>query len=156
MMPAGRFRYCADPACISAGVIYVIGRWMLRPYGIGGDLLSGYLNDLLCLPLFLPLILYVQRRLGLRQHDLPPRMWEIIQHWLIFSLVFEIILPLSPHLFRTTRDPLDSLAYLAGGLMAWLWWRLSSDSGAARFCRDQSRASILVPECSLASTRLSS
>jgi hypothetical protein len=131
MMASGRFRYWADPACISAAVTYVIGRWMLKPYGIGGDLVSGYLNDLLCLPMFLPLILYVQRRLGLREHDLPPRMWEIVQHWIIFSVVFEIILPMFPNLFRSTRDALDSVAYLAGGLTAWLWWR-SGEAGKKR------------------------
>jgi hypothetical protein len=85
----------------------------------------GYLNDLLCLPLFLPLILFVQKLLRLRRHDDPPRLWETVQHAIIFSVIFEVILPRYPQYFRTTADPLDALAYLVGGLVAWLIWRRS-------------------------------
>jgi hypothetical protein len=35
---------------------------------------------------------------------------------------FEVILPRFPQYFRTTADPLDVLAYLAGGTLAWIWW----------------------------------
>jgi len=108
-------------------VIYAVNRWLLKPHGLSGTFGVWYLNDVLCLPLFLPMILYVQRRIGLRRHDGPPRMWEILQHWAIFSVVFEVILPRLPQCFRTTADPLDVLAYLIGGMMAWMWWRRSAD-----------------------------
>jgi len=122
-MRRGRFRYFADPICISAIIIYAVNRFLLKPHGIGGTFGSWYLNDVLCLPLFLPMILYVQRRIGLRTHDGPPRMWEVLQHWAIFSVVFEIILPRFPQYFRTVADPMDVMAYLIGGMFAWMWWR---------------------------------
>ena len=121
-----QFRYFADPICISAVLLYLLNRFCLKPNGIGGMFGSCYFNDLLCLPLFLPMILWVQGRLRLRLHDHPPRMWEILQHWVIFSVLFEVILPRYPQYFHTTTDPLDVAAYLAGGVLAWLWWRKST------------------------------
>lgn len=117
------FRYVADPVCVGSMVIYAVNRWLLKPYGIGGWFARGYLNDLLCLPLFLPIILGVQRLVRLRMHDGPPHMWEVLQHWVIFSVLFEIILPQYPQYFRTTADEMDAVAYLAGGLLAWGCWR---------------------------------
>lgn len=136
------FRYLVDPLCISALLIYPMNRWLLKPHGIGGTFASCYLNDLLCLPLFLPMILYVQRRLGLRRHDGPPRMWEILQHWAIFSIVFELILPRLPQYFRSVADGKDVLAYLAGGMAGWLFWHwrdwLHCESPAPLYCRTRS------------------
>jgi hypothetical protein len=116
------FRYFADPLCVGALVVYAMNRWLFKPYGIGGEFGRCYLNDVLCLPLLLPMILYLQRRLGLRRHDAAPLLWEMLQHWLVFSVVFELILPLYPQWFRSTADPLDVAAYLAGGISGWLWW----------------------------------
>ena len=83
----------------------------------------GYLNDLLCLPLFVPIISYIQPLLGLRNNDVPPKLLEVLQNWLVFSIIFEVILPRFPNMFRTTADPWDVLAYLGGGLAALLFWR---------------------------------
>lgn len=122
MRTARGFRYIADPICIGLLLIYALNRWLLKPHGIGGAFTQGYLNDVLCLPLFLPMILKVQRLLRIRNHDGPPRVWEILQHWVIFSVLFEIVLPQYPQYFRTTADEMDVVAYLAGGLIAWAWW----------------------------------
>ena len=111
------FRYAADPVCVGAVLLYAVNRWALKPHGVGGAFTHGYLNDVLCLPLFLPPILFAQRLLRLRRHDGRPRLWEVLQHWLVFSLVFEVVLPRYPQWFRTTADPLDVVAYLAGGLV---------------------------------------
>jgi hypothetical protein len=127
-MAPRHFRYFADPICIAALIIYPINRWVLKPYGLSGAFGTCYLNDLLCLPLFLPMILYVQRRIGLRLHDGPPRMWEILQHWAIFSVLFEAILPRYPRYFRSVADPVDVVAYLAGGITAWLCWQWMTNS----------------------------
>ena len=99
-----------------------LNRWYLKPHHIGGLFRIGDLNDVLCLPLFLPIILGLQRLLRIRQHDGYPRLWEMLQNWLIFSILFEVILPRFPQYFRTTSDPFDVLAYLAGGTLAWIWW----------------------------------
>jgi len=136
------FRYFADPICVSALVIYAANRWLLKPNDIGGTFGSCYLNDVLCLPLFLPMILRVQRWMRLRKHDEPPRMWEILQHWSIFSIVFEVILPMFPQSFRTTRDPMDVVAYLIGGVIAWLWWRTTP----ADFGFESTRGLYLCPD----------
>ena len=120
------FRYLADPVCITALALYALNRFVLKPHHIGGWFTHGYLNDLLCLPLFVPMILRAQNLLGLRPHNAFPRLWEILQHWLIFSLVFQVILPRFPHSFTSAGDPYDILAYLAGGLLASTYWTLAS------------------------------
>jgi hypothetical protein len=116
-----RFRYVADPVCITALVLYCCNRWIIKPMA-GGGFSADYLNDVLCLPLFLPPILWVQKRLNLRPGDHRPRLWEVLQHWAVFSVVFELVVPRLPG-FRSTADAWDVVAYLAGGLAAYFFWR---------------------------------
>lgn len=142
------FRYWLDPICLLSVAIYALGRWYLKPHHIGGLFTIGYLNDVICLPLFLPIILGLQRILGIRRHDGYPRLWEMLQNWAIFSVLFEVILPRFPQYFRTTGDPLDVLAYLAGGTLAWIWWSFRArrrDPGRKQSAHDQpGRAEILI------------
>lgn len=121
-----RFQYFADPVCIAALAIYTASRFYLKPAHVGGWLVHDYLNDFLCLPLFLPMILQVQRWLRIRRDDGYPRAWEIAQHWAIFSIMFEIVLPRFPATFHTVADPWDVVAYLLGGLTAWGCWRIAA------------------------------
>ena len=125
------FRYLADPVCLAAVALYVINRCVLKSHGWGGTITHGYVNDVLCLPLFLPGILYAQRLLRLRDHDCYPRAWEIVHHWAVFSLVFEVVTPRFPAVFRTTADVFDVAAYLVGGALAWCYWRVAAKRGAA-------------------------
>jgi hypothetical protein len=127
---------------LTAGSIvgWAVNRWVLKPNHIGGAFTQGYLNDVICLPLFLPIILLVQRLLKFRENDNPPRAWEIVQHAIIFSIVFEVILPRYPEHFRTTADPLDAVAYLAGGLGAWPIWHSHGVSFAIRKWLSQAAA----------------
>ncbi len=119
-----RFHYYTDPICIACLMIYPLNRWVLKPHHIGGWFTHGYLNDVICLPLFVPMILYAQRLIGLRRHDGYPRWWDILQHWAIFSIIFECIIPRMPHSFDSISDPWDVVAYLVGGVAAvWLWSR---------------------------------
>jgi hypothetical protein len=129
-----QFRYFTDPLCFATIVFYAANRWLFKPWDLSGEFGRCYLNDVLCLPMLLPMILCVQRRLGVRRHDAPPRLWEVVQHCLVFSVVFELILPSYPQWFRSTADPLDVVAYLAGGVGAWLWW-----SGRAGVVRPRGR-----------------
>ena len=99
------FRYFADSICIGSLLLYPLNRFYLKPHHIGGWFTHGYLNDVICLQLFLPMILFAQRVLGLRRHDGHPRAWEIAQHWAIFSVVFEEVLPRFGGTFDTTADP---------------------------------------------------
>jgi hypothetical protein len=116
------FAYVADPVCVAAAILYALNRWFLKPHHIGGWFTAGYLNDVLCLPLFLPAILLAQRVVGVRPKNAYPRAWEMLQHWVIFSVAFEVVLPRFPRVYRTTADPLDVVAYLAGGLLAQAVW----------------------------------
>ena len=74
---------------------------------------------MLLIPCALPVALWLQRRLGLREHDRPPSNAEIALHLLVWSVLFEVI---GPHIMRTTGDPLDVLAYIVGGIAAAFWW----------------------------------
>ena len=118
-----KFHFFGDPICLASMIFYAVNRWYFKPHDIGGAFTQGYVNDLLCLPLFLPLILGVQRMIGLRKHDAPPRMWEVVQHAIIFSILFEVVLPRYPRQFHTTADPWDAIADLVGGVTAWFCWR---------------------------------
>jgi hypothetical protein len=103
-------------------VIYVLNRWVLKPHHLGGWFVHDYLNDLLCLPIFLPIILRLQSALRIRRHHRPPTLLEVIHNWIIFSIVFEVALPrLSA--FNSVADPMDCVAYLVGGIAAYLFWK---------------------------------
>ena len=103
-------------------MIYVLNRWVLKPNHIGGWLVHDYLNDLLCLPIFLPIILRLQSALGIRRHNLPPTFFELIHNWVIFSVLYYFVFPrLSA--FSSVADPWNSVAYLIGGVAAYVWWR---------------------------------
>jgi len=120
------FRYFTDPACVISLIIYPINRFYLKPHHIGGWFTHGYLNDVLCLPLFVPMILYVQHIVGLRRHVRFPSLWEIFQSWAAFVLVFQVITPRYPKVFITAGDPFDILAYLVGGIVAGIYWHIAS------------------------------
>jgi hypothetical protein len=102
-------------------VVYALGRWVLKPEHLGGWFVHDYLNDVICLPLFLPIILGIQRRLRIRRHDLPPTLFEVAHNWVVFSVLFELILP-RLRCFDSIADPWDAVAYLIGGIGACVWW----------------------------------
>jgi hypothetical protein len=53
-------------------------------------------------------------------HDRIPSLREVGRLFLVWSLAAEVV---APSLFEhCTSDPLDVLAYAAGGLFAWFWW----------------------------------
>ncbi len=107
-----------DPVCLSACLLYAAIRWLVLPH-MGGALLHGQLNDLLLIPAALPLVLWLQRLLGIRDHDRPPLWSEIGVHLVVWSLLFEVV---GPRLMPVTGDVLDVLAYATGGLASGLWW----------------------------------
>jgi len=113
-----RFGYWRDPMFLLCCGLYALNRWMLKPQ-LHSGFLHGQFNDLLLIPCALPLVLWVQRVLGLRTHDLPPTVFEIISHLAVWSVLFEFI---GPRVFPVTGDPLDVLVYFAGGVFAAMWW----------------------------------
>lgn len=114
-----RFRYARDPLCLLACAGYGLNRWLL-PLAWKGWFLRGYFADTLLIPAALPLILWVQRRTGLRTADLRPDWREILLHLVMWSVAAELV---APHLFaRATGDPWDVAAYTGGALISGLIW----------------------------------
>jgi hypothetical protein len=115
-----RFGYIGDPLCLVACALYVLNRFWLRAH-VGGPFLTGYFNDLLFIPAALPLVLWVQRRLGVRADDRPPRWREIGMHAAMWSIVAEGVMP--QLIQRATGDWHDVVAYAAGAVVAGCWWQ---------------------------------
>jgi len=113
------FRYLADPLFLLACSLYAVNRWALKPR-IHSAFLHDHFNDLLLMPCALPILLFLQRRLGLRDHDDAPTLGEIVLYASVWSVLFEVI---GPHLMRwTVGDPWDAVCYFAGGIVAAAWW----------------------------------
>src|SRR5438067_252370 len=114
-----RFRYWADPLFLVCCGAYALNRWLLKPH-FHSAFLHGYFNDLLLIPCALPPVLWLQRQVGLRQHDRPPQFFETVFHVAVWSVLFEMI---GPHLIRrATGDSMDMAAYALGGVFALAWW----------------------------------
>jgi hypothetical protein len=113
-----RFRYAFDPLCVGACAFYALNRWALKPHWHSGFLHSHF-NDLLFIPAALPPVLWLQRRLGLRAQNTPPDAGEIALHFVVWSVMAEIV---APHFVRATGDWRDVCAYAVGALAAWAWW----------------------------------
>lgn len=120
-----RFAYAVDPLCLVACTGYAVNRWALRPAGwASGPFMRGHFNDLLLIPAALPVLLWLQRRLGLRAADTSPTWREIALHLVVWSIAAEVIAPRLWH--RSTGDWLDVVAYTAGALIAGCWWQIAS------------------------------
>ena len=83
--------------------------------------LHGHLDDTLLIPAALPVVLWIQRRTSLRNHDRPPSFMEIASHTLIWTLICKFIGPLAWH--WGAEDPWDVLCFVCGGLVSWILWQ---------------------------------
>jgi len=114
-----RFGYWRDPAFIVGCCAYTVNRWLIKPH-FHSTFFHGHFNDLWLIPCALPPVLWLQRRIGLRKHDLPPTLAEIAFHLVVWSVLFEYLGPkIMPW---TTGDPLDVIAYAIGAIVAACWW----------------------------------
>jgi hypothetical protein len=116
-------RYLRDPLFLFCLALYFVNRWWLKrlfPAGFFHD----SLNDLICIPFWVPIMLWLMRRAGLRDNDAPPQWYEILLPVLVWSAVFEVVLPrLGPFQRLAIADPADVLCYVLGALGAALFWR---------------------------------
>jgi hypothetical protein len=75
---------------------------------------------------WVPIMLFIQRRLGLRDDDASPHARELVIPLIVWSWLFEIILPETGLLGdRCVADHLDVLYYAIGAVFAgffWKWW----------------------------------
>jgi hypothetical protein len=117
------FRYLRDPLFLACLIGYFLNRFVLKHLTHGGFFHDSF-NDLICIPFWLPLMLWGMRRTKLRSDDAPPRGEEILIPLLLWSYVFEIYLPrvrFFSHL--ATSDYRDIFCYTAGAFLAMLFWR---------------------------------
>jgi hypothetical protein len=70
-----RFGYLRDRLFVAAVAGYALNRWLLKPR-LSSPFLHDHFNDLLLIPAALPVVLWVQRVMGLRKHDLAPSWTE--------------------------------------------------------------------------------
>lgn len=114
------FLYARDPLCLLACAGYALNRWLV-PHAWKGWFLRGHFNDLLLIPAALPLLLWLQRRCGLRPADVRPQWSEILLHLAVWSITAELI---APRLFAgATGDAWDIAAYTGGAILSGLLWR---------------------------------
>jgi hypothetical protein len=117
------FRYHRDPLFLLGCAAYAVNRWLIKPH-VHTGFMHNHFNDCWLIPCALPLVLLIQRALGLRPHDDPPRLSEIVPHLVFWSILFKGI---GPKIFPWAAPDLwDIPCYWAGGLMAWVWWNRES------------------------------
>ncbi|NQT61621.1 MAG: hypothetical protein HQ556_01570 [Candidatus Marinimicrobia bacterium] len=104
-------------AGVSAG-IFAINRLLLIPLFPELGFFRKYFGDVLALPVYLPLSYYLAWRLGLIMDDFQIKITHVLGAGIIFSLLFEGLIPFIDE--SSTRDPMDILAYFAGGLVLYI------------------------------------
>ena len=72
-----RFLYLRDPLFLLCVLTYFVNRFVLKAIWTTG-FIHEHLNDLICLPFWVPILLFAQRRVGLRDNDDPPRSAELV------------------------------------------------------------------------------
>lgn len=120
------FRYLRDPLFLFCLALYFLNRLLLKPHihgGIIGAFLHGSLNDLICIPFWVPIMVWMMHKMGLRASDRPPQGAEILIPLLLWSWFFELVLP-NISFFRhlAVCDPNDILCYTMGTLLAVIFW----------------------------------
>jgi hypothetical protein len=126
------FRYLRDPLFLCVFAIYA-AHCLAKRLEVSPWWLRFYLNDVICIPFWIPILLWASRRLRLRIHDCPPQPLEIVLPLLVWSAVFEVWLP-TTSLWRDKAfaDPFDVTAYALGAWLAyrfWNWWYRSEGEG---------------------------
>jgi len=119
-----RFGYVRDPLFLACVATYALNRFILKPH-LATPFLHEHLNDLICIPFWVPIMLLLQRAIGLRAAgDGPPRAGEILIPLIVWSWAFELWLPYTAW-GRTwcTTDPWDVFYYSLGALGAAVFWR---------------------------------
>jgi len=118
-----RFLYLRDPLFIISFVLYWLNRWIIKPHSHSG-FFHNHFNDLLCIPFFVPIIVFIARVCRVRDHNHAPQIHEILLPLFVWSLMFELILPQHPFWSQwVVGDPFDILCYCTGAFVASTWWR---------------------------------
>lgn len=122
------FAYLRDPLFLACVAAYFVNAYVCKAIWTSG-FVHAYFNDLICIPFWLPIMLVGQRLLGLRRraganYDGPPTWDEILIPLVIWSWIFEVILPHSAWAPRGwISDPWDVAAYSGGAVLAGVFWQ---------------------------------
>lgn len=118
------FKYLKDPLFLASVTIYFLNRFIVKPLTLGKvDFFHCYLNDLICIPFWLPIVLFLTRKVGLRRHDEPPDIYELCFYLLLWSFMFEFVGPSYGRYFNyPVADPWDILCYAIGCIIAGFYW----------------------------------
>ncbi len=104
--------------------LYFANRLLIK-HLLAGGFAHDHLNDLICLPFWVPIMVFLMRKARLRPDDGPPRGAEILVPLLLWSAIFELWLPHVPYFSHlATADPGDILWYAIGGLVASVVWEV--------------------------------
>jgi hypothetical protein len=120
-----KFRYLRDPLFLVCFVLYFVNRFLIKRLVPGGFFHDSF-NDLICIPFWVPIMLFLMRKVGLRRGDAPPQVDEILLPLVMWSLLFEIYLPhvrYFEHL--AVSDYMDILWYTIGALTASVIWDIT-------------------------------
>lgn len=134
-----RFGYLRDRLFWISLTTYAINRLLIRPH-FGPSLNAhshwlwefshSHLDDCLLIPAALPVVLWLQRLIGLRNHDQPPGWGEMFGHLAIWSVMCKFV---GPHwLHIGVADPWDLVAFAMGGIAACLWWHRPTTTPATQ------------------------
>ena len=116
-----KFEYLLDPLFLFSLTIYSMNKLSFLKFGFWNyKFCTCYLNDLLLVPVVVPIVLFFSKVLKLRDIYSPPMFLEILVPLAIWSIAFELVGPF--YFGKGTSDPLDILAYCLGGLISWLIW----------------------------------
>jgi hypothetical protein len=126
-----RFRYLLDPLFLFCLVTYFVNRFVFKRIWNGG-FVHEHLNDLICIPFWVPIMLFAQKMARLRPTDDRPAAGEIVIPLILWSWIFEILLPAAGWFGdRCVADYLDIFYYTLGALISsiiWKWWYGQSPS----------------------------
>lgn len=118
-----RFRYLKDPLFLFCVTLYFFNRWILKRY-FPNHFSQGYLNDVICIPFWVPIMLFIMRKSRLRRDDRAPTGIEILIPLILWSIVFELYLPTVPFFTHLAiSDFRDIVSYTFGAMLAALFWQ---------------------------------
>ena len=120
-----RFRYLRDPLFLGCVTLYFVNRLLLKRF-VAGGFFHDHLNDLICIPFWVPIMVFLMRKTGLRRDDLPPHADEILIPLILWSAIFELYLPHVRYFSHlAVADSADVLYYAVGGLLASVVWQVT-------------------------------
>jgi hypothetical protein len=124
----------ADWLFLVSVLLYLVNRFWIKKTAFGHrGFFHDYLNDVLLIPFFLPMVLLVQKKARLRGHDLPPTAFEVASHVVLWSVYFQYVFVHFHYLYRhSTADPWNMAAYAVGGVASLVIWNLSYRTKVSR------------------------